>query len=464
MFKRISRKQALAYTWWRLKKFADTRIMILNGAIRTGKTDFGSKGWLDWAIDITTNTIEKMKGWNTFALIAATKQTAYENVILEWITYLEGKGYIQATIRYKLQKYKRSYHINEQMGILTIKTEGVFLRIRYIGANNKKATERIQGMTLRGLFIDEAGLIGLNIIENAIGRCATWRDHRIVMTTNPEGNESHPFYMQYIKGAWHRGILVLSFWLLDNPIFTMEDVEYYRRIFTPSMFMRKIKGLWVRATGAIYKSFSRKKHVVDGLYKQAQGKDYAKLYVGIDYGETAATVFTLEGQRNRNIGLDILTGYYHKNNPYDEKDINDYADDFFKWIVPIYEKFGKIINVKVESATHGKSFYKIIKARAKKLGYNWLRIEMVNKYKKDPQSAGAILERIDTLNMMLGAEFIRIDSEMKHLIAAIQNAVWKKDKEERLDNETSDIDSLDSLEYGFLDLILAIRRRIEYMR
>lgn len=457
MFKKISQKQALAYTWWRLPQYKNKRILVLNGAINTGKTDFGSKGWLDWAIDTAINTEEKNKGWNKFLIISTTKQSAFENVVDELLTYLLHCGYQEVDKKYKL-KSRYCFHHHEQFGVLTIKHDDTYIRIRYIGANNKTAVQRIQGSRLRGSFIDEAGLILINTIENVIGRSDNWNDARIVMTTNPEGNESHQFYETYIKGAGLRNMVVLSFHYLDNPMNTIEKLEYFKLIYTPTMFMRKILGKWVRASGSIYKLFKSKRHVHD--LSQVSWSEYSKLYIGIDYGETAATVFTLIGIRKRNQGIDVLDTYYHKNSEYDEKEINAYGKEFFNWVKGIHERFPHIIQVKVESASHGNSFYKHIRNVANKKGISYLKISLVNKYKKDPTSKTAILERIHTLNIMLGADFIRIDEGCKKLIKAIMNAVWEKD-DVRLDDTTVDIDSLDSLEYAFLDEILNIKKIIE---
>lgn len=458
MFKKISAKQALAYMWHRLPQYKDTQICILNGAINTGKTDFGSKGWLEWAIETAHATEDRRKGWNKFLIVSTTKQSAFENVVDELLIFLRQKGYKEVDKKYKLKK-KYCFHHNEQFGLLVIRHKGTLVRIRYIGANNKTAVQRIQGSRLRGSFIDEAGLILINTIENVIGRSDNWDDSRIVMTTNPEGNESHPFYETYVKGAALRGMLVLSFHYLDNPVNTVEKLEKFKLIYTPTMFLRKILGKWVRATGSIYKLFSRERHANYDLSK-VSWSEYRKLYIGIDYGERAATVFTLIGMRKLNKGMDVLDTFYHKNSETDEKEINAYAVEFFKWVNEIHKRFPQVINVKVESASHGGSFFKHIRNVAKSRGISWLKISLVNKYKKDPTSKGAILERIDTLNIMIGAGYIRIDKRNKKLITAIMNCVWEKD-DIRLDDETVDIDSLDSLEYAFLDEILSIKKVIE---
>ena len=466
MFTKIGKKQALSYMWWRIPKYEKFRIFVAHGAIRTGKTIFTSWGFFDW-VEQTISTTPKEKytqGWNKFNVIAATKFTAEDNVIDPIMKYAEEKkGYQIVNTRLKITNYTNAQFLDKSSGVVTFKKDKLYFSIKYVGANNKNSVRSIQGGTRRGTFIDESALIDINFIEQAIGRNITFPDYRIFMTCNPEGDDSHNFYQTYIKGGFFKEILVLQFELLDNPLFTQEDVDRMARIFTPVMYERKVLGKWVRDSGAIYKKFSEERHV-DSFYDTIKPSEYADYRIGIDYGEVDATVFTLIGVKKGMSGIDVLSTYYHKNSDTSERDINDYADDFFLWAKPHYDKFQQRINVYVESASNGVTFYKVLKKRAMELRINFLNFKLVNKSKKLHTSKSALKERIDTLNVMLGADYIRIESHAKELILAIKKAVWRDDSEERLDDNTVDIDSLDSLEYAFVGLIPKIIERIEFLR
>jgi len=466
MFLNISQKQALAYAWWRVPKFKHNNMFVAHGAIRTGKTVFASYGFFDWAEHtvLSTPATRYTQGWNKFNVIGATKYTTEDNVIDPIISYAkEKRGYKQVNYRARLTKYNKSIYNDRMSGVLLFKNGTHYFMFKYVGVNNKRSVISIQGATRRGTFIDEAALINVALIEQAIGRNITFPDHKIFMTCNPEGDESHDFYRQYVKGGANKGILVLQFELLDNPLFATSDVDRMRRIFTPVMYERKVLGKWVRDSGAIYKAFNVERHV-DKFYDTMMHRDYAEIRIGIDYGERDATVFTLIGVKRNFMGIDVLSTYYHKNSDTSEKDINIYADDFFTWAQPHFEKLKKTMLVFVESASNGVTFYKVLKKRAVELRVNWFSFKLVNKSKRLHTSTSAIKERIDAMNIMLGADFIRIDASCKELVLAVKKSVWRDDREERLDDKTVDIDSLDSLEYAFVGLIPKIIERIEFLR
>lgn len=466
MFLKISPKQALAYSWWRIPKYSDLKMFVGHGAIRTGKTIFTVWGFFDWAelTVIDTPKTRYTQGWNKFNVIAATRFTAEDNVVDPMIDYaIDKKDYVKVAYRNQMPRYKRALYKDGSNGVVTFKNGKKYFSFKYVGVNNKRSMISIQGGTRRGTFIDEAALIEISLIEQAIGRNITFADHKIFMTCNPEGDDSHDFYQTYIKSGWDKGILVVQYELLDNPLFAQTDVDRMSRIFTPVMYERKVLGKWVRDSGAIYKKFNETAHV-DAFYDTARPSDYAELKVGIDYGEVDATVFTLIGIRKQFQGIDVLSAYYHKNSDTSEKDINDYADDFFIWAQQHHNKFQRRIDVYVESASNGVTFYKVLKKRAVEFGVNYLSFKLVNKSRKLHTSKSAIKERIDTLNIMLGAEFIRIERSAKELVLAIRKAVWKDKTEERLDDHSVDIDSLDSLEYAFVGMIPKIIQRIEFLR
>ena len=466
MYNKISPKQAFAYSWWRLPEFSKYKIFVGHGAIRTGKTVFTSCGFFDWAEQVCLNTPKESRpqGWNKFNVIGATKYTIKDNAIDPIIDYaLNKRGYIKVSYGNHMQRYKRSLFINDMNGTVTFKTDRTYFSFKYFGMNNKRSVLTFQGGTRRGTLIDESALMEVEMIEKAIGRNITFADHKIFMTCNPEGDDSHEFYRQYVRGGKYKGILVVQFTLLDNPIFTQGDVDRFYKLFTPVMFKRRVQGLWVRDSGAIYKKFDERVHV-DNFYESVNDMTYAELTVGVDYGEVDATVFTLTGFKKGMSGVDVISTYYHKNSDESEKDINEYVDDFFEWITKHYSKFRKRITIYVESASNGVTFYKVLKKRAMQLGIRWLIFRLVNKSKRLHTSKSAIKERIDVYNVMLGADFIRIERQCKNLVLATKKSVWKDDEEERLDDKTVDIDSLDSFEYSFVNRIPDIIKRIEFTR
>jgi PBSX family phage terminase large subunit len=474
MFHKLSDKQVFGYIWWRLPQFKHIKRVVYNGAIRTLKTDGGSRSFKEWAFEIIQGyEHNRQKGYDSFLIVGTTRENIKENSVDVIMQDMEQDGFYRCEKYSELAKGKYRFYINETIGKLYIKYGNHIIKFRYLGADNKGAIRRIQGKTIHGAFIDEAALIPLSIIQTIEQRCASFKDdYKIFMTTNPEGGDEHEFYQLYIKGAWHKRTLVISYTLLDNPQFTQEDVNYYEMIYTRDMFLRKILGKWVRAIGAIYKKFTEEEHVskiwkkivsVDKYERARILSQYSRLRVGVDYGETAATVYTLIGVKNQYRGISVFKEWYHKDSDRLDLDINDKVDAFMKWCKEIYDITKKIIFAEIESATHGKSFYKIVKRRIIAQQIGWLKVSSVNKRQRDTQEKTAIEERIVTLNILLGANAIDIDEGCRYLISAIKNAIRDKNGQ-RLDNESVNVDSLDSLEYAILPDLRNLRKRIEYMR
>lgn len=440
MYKEFSNKQVLTYMWWRLPQFKKFKRFICNGAIRTGKTDLAlSRSFIDWAFDVVDKSELKIKGWNRFFVTGYTKTNVEETVIDPLIDYVSKKGYyVHAN---KTSGYVYIKRIKDDLSQMVI--------IRYFGMDNKVAFKRAQGLTYRGGAIDEAGLIAIKSIETLEGRCITFKDYKIFMTTNPEGDTSHPFYGQFIKSGFAKGTLVITFELLDNPIFTQEDEDYYRKVFTPTMFLRKVKGQWVRAEGAIYKKF-KKRHIVD-LQTNLDLNEYVRFNIGVDYGERDATVYTIVGIRKGLRGLDVIDTWYHKNSDYDDKAIDDYENEFVKWVTMWHNKIGRFFQTYTEI-----NLYRLLKKDNRLNG-----ITQINKAIKRPEyeTKKAIKERIAMTNLMFGADMLRIDKRCKELITALNNTPYN-DKEERLDNETTNVDSLDSMEYGSIPEYKMLRNKI----
>lgn len=410
---------------YRIKK----HLIVAHGAIRSGKTLFLAYGF---AILINLLAVSNpVKGQNRFGLVGQANVTeTQENVAKSVIQMLKLLG----------------WRVKNRNSTYLCKKGKLNVRIDCYSMNNKVSYKRLQGGTFRAIFLDEAPLMDLDAIQTAIGRCVDFHDYKVVMTGNPEGTEQHPFYVQYISkdSESAKKVFKMHFKLTDNPNNGEEKISFYKALFTDSMFKRKILGLWVASTGAIYKRFTSE-HIKGRAYNC---QEYA---IGVDYGEmdgTSATLIGFDGYKH----IHAYDQYYHRNES-DEKDINDYAADVFKFIQRSYALTGKVITVYVDSANL--SFFKLLKAKEDKTC-------IIKKAKKQAQSTkykSAIQERIDFLNMCINANMFTISSNCKELIQEITNATYD-DKGNRLDNATYRVDGLDSLEYAFLYNLNGMRKFI----
>ena len=63
----------------------------------------------------------------------------------------------------------------------------------------------IQGITLAGVFFDEAALQPRSFVEQAIARTLTFSNAKLWFNCNPEGPD-HWFYKEWIAKAAERGV------------------------------------------------------------------------------------------------------------------------------------------------------------------------------------------------------------------------------------------------------------------
>lgn len=247
MYKELSEKQLLLYLWRDMPDLEHCETFIGTGAIRTGKTEILSKAFRKDSMKIVYNTPYEYqtKGYNLFTIVSVSKSLALLNIIEPMINDLTRKGYkeIEKTRPFYRASKNVFVHTTSPMGMLQIKdNEGNITRLLYVGADNKRALNRVTGLTMRGWFLDEAPLLGgteednITFIERMYERTASFRvipNNKMlqVMTTNPQTDDEGLFYSTYIKGGWEKRIAVVSLHLLDNPIFTEDDVEYYRTLY-----------------------------------------------------------------------------------------------------------------------------------------------------------------------------------------------------------------------------------------
>jgi len=425
VYKEIGKKQAQIYGDIINPNNFNVEVHVYSGAIRTGKTEFATYGFFDWCVDQVKNDIEKAYGYNSFLLSSKTDKLVEENLVSRIIYWGNLHGFIYSNKKHYFTMSKGDV----QLKFFTF----VFL--------NKASISAVTGMTARGGFVDEASFAGNDFLETFIGRFATFKARnksKVILTTNPEGGKGHWFYKNYVK---NKDLIVREFELLDNPLFSKSDVDYYKSIMDKATYQKKILGQWVQSEGAIYKRFD-----VDIHTKQVSNDDIKLLVIGVDYGETDGTAFVLTAIKNNFLGVKVLKEYHHKNGETIDhdgveriKDINDYTLDFVNTTKDWYNLYNKRMLVQVDSAN--KSFYQLLKKAQIKYNLNFLVITMVNKR--------TILERIDTTNLMIGSNAIEIDSSCVNLIDGLENAQWKEEGI-RLDNGTSNIDILDAFEYSFV--------------
>lgn len=414
----LSTKQKQVLTWWREgSAFADYNGIIADGAIRSGKTVSMGFSFVDWAMST-------FNGCN-FAICGKTIASLRRNVLKTLMRQLRSRGY----------KVKERRADN----MMVVSKDDISNDFYLFGGKDEGSQDLIQGITLAGVFLDEVALMPESFVNQATARCSV-DGSKFWFNCNPEG-PYHWFYRQWILKCRKRKLVYLHFTMEDNLTLTGEIKKRYALQYVGVFFQRFIKGLWVTAEGAIYTPWNddQKRFI-----KQVDRKDLARALIGWDFGGNGSAsagvcIGVLKGYK----GVAILREYYHKGIITPEKQ----EAAFVEFARSCKEDYGAV-EVRCDSAEQ--TLIAGFKAAALKAG---LLVDIRNAIK------GEIINRIRFTLRCMGRGAFFVDPGCKHVQEALSDAVYDSrhvTEDVRLDNGTTNIDSLDAMEYAFEPVMKAI--------
>ncbi len=388
--------------------------IICDGAIRSGKTAFMMIAFVDDAM--------RRYDRQRFAICGKTVGSAVQNIITPYL------GLVWAQERYRLT-WRRS---DKMLIVSDGARENVF---EIFGGRDESSFALIQGRTLAGVLLDEVVLMPRSFVEQALARCSV-AGSRFWFNCNP-GNPGHWFYQEWIEKAAQMNALHVHFELEDNPSLTPETLERYHRIYTGVFYKRYIKGLWVSADGAVYQQFADDP---EAFVLDSTAPPISQAVIGVDFGGTgSAHSFTLTGFTPGYRQVVVLDEYYHDNRKHGvltPAQLDAAFVDFVKRAQMKYRVAEAYCDSAEQTLIHG-----LIAA------VTAARVPIVIRNARK----GPINDRIAFYNSLMAQERFKIMRHCRATIDALSNAVYdsKRPTEDiRLDDGTTNIDSLDSLEYS----------------
>lgn len=312
------------------------------------------------------------------------------------------------------------------------KKEGrLFGRKIYLeGASNAQAESKIRGMTLNGAYCDELSLFPEDFFAMLLSRLSVSRA-KLIATTNPD-NPGHWLKRNYLDND-ALDLLDLKFTLDDNPFLPVEYVRALKTEYTGVFYDRFILGNWTAAEGRIYEDFSQKCVISPQELRQRLSESpLTTSVIGVDYGgNKSASAFVHTGFDAGFSNVYVLAEHYDKRNVSAESLISAFAD----FVTQERERFPTLEMACCDSAEQLliKSFRSAVS------------LEVRNAMKKP------VSTRINMVNRLISAGRLHISSECPHLIEALKTAVWDEKslhKDVRLDDGSTNIDSLDAFEYS----------------
>jgi hypothetical protein len=249
------------------------------------------------------------------------------------------------------------------------------LKIIYlVGYDNKARYKQILGLNVHGFLIEEVHVAGDEFIQESFTRL--YRDNGFMYLTGNAGLPDQIIYKNYLNKArppleyahevpaetWtelnsaehDESFSYYFFRFDDNPMMTQEQIDEMYKIHPIGSFEYNSKIIAIRGytEGLLYAPYIDDiwidEHTVGNRIKLAKIKPHVfqKVFVGIDLGSSAKTVFTIVGITRDYQRAVVLDSYVVEG----DIDYNDIVNQFNEWIMPFYSLLRKIDGIYPDSA------------------------------------------------------------------------------------------------------------------
>ena len=299
-----------------------------------------------------------------------------------------------------------------------------------LGADNANRVDKVRGASIKYCYGDEITTWNPDVFDMLKSRLDKPYS-RFDGTCNPAS--PHHWFKKFLDSD--ADIYQQAYTIDDNPFLDPAFVENLKKEYSGTiLYDRYILGLWVAAEGVIYRLFADApdRFVVDDMPGQA----IRKVVIGVDFGGgTSAHAFCAMGFTTG--GSLVVLDEYHEKAALTPEKLAEAFVDFIKrcqarWLVT---------QVYCDSAEQTLINGLRAAARAALIGVN------IADAAKRP-----INDRIRATCMLMGMGRFFVARNCTHTIDALKTALWDSKhmtEDVRLDNGTTNIDSLDAMEYSF---------------
>lgn len=376
--------------------------------LKVGATGSG-KSWLDYAV-VIPKRLMLMRGQGAAVIVGNTQQTASRN-ILEPMRAIWG---------------------DKLVGTLRSATNDVILfgrRVYVLGANKRTSVSRIQGMTIEYGYGDEMTTWEQGVFEMLKSRLRC--DHSYFDgTANPDA--AHHFIKKFIDSD--ADVYCQTSTIDDNPYLPRSFVANLKKEYAGTVYYKRfILGEWAAAEGACFPLFAAQKErfIID----TPPPIQYAN--IGVDFGGgTSGHAFQCVGFSYRFGELVVLDEYYNT----DALDPATLEAEFVAFVRRCMARY-MIDGIYCDSAEQT-----LINGLRRAAAMAAIPAAIYNAQKKPIQ------DRIRAACKLMGADRFKVLRHCVRTIDAYESAVYDPKAivtDVRLDNGTSNIDTLDATEYAY---------------
>ena len=329
-----------------------------------------------------------------------------------------------------------------------------------LGAEKVSQVAKIQGSSIKYCYGDEVAKWNKEVFQMLKSRL-----DKPYSCFDGSCNPEHPtHWLKEFQDNDELDIYLQRYTIFDNPFLPVEFVEQLCKEYEGTIYYdRLILGLWKRAEGAIYKRFADnpekfrceilEEPADNSEHKQFRKNDIVSIEIGLDFGgNQSGHAFVARGYTDdfRDV-IGIMSKRVMAKDADEDIDSNMLDQLFCDFVQEVIDRYGVIVKhgdyveyCNIESVYYdnaesvlGNSIRNAVEKR-----FPWIVVRQAKK--------ATILDRIRCTVRLMGAGRFWITEDCKSLQIAFSDAVWNKDvkdKDERLDDGSTDIDSLDAFEY-----------------
>lgn len=329
-----------------------------------------------------------------------------------------------------------------------------------LGAEKVSQVAKIQGASIKYCYGDEVAKWSKEVFQMLKSRL-----DKPYSCFDGSCNPEHPtHWLKEFLDNDELDIYLQRYTIFDNPFLPVEFVEQLCKEYKGTIYYdRLILGLWKRAEGAIYKRFADdpekfrcevlEEPADNSEHKQFKKSDIVSIEIGLDFGgNQSGHAFVARGYTDdfRDV-IGIMSKRVMAKDADEDIDSNMLDQLFCDFVQEVIDRYGVIVKhgdyveyCNIESVYYdnaesvlGNSIRNAVEKR-----FSWIVVRQAKK--------ATILDRIRCTVRLMGAGRFWITEDCKSLQIAFSDAVWNKDvkdKDERLDDGSTDIDSLDAFEY-----------------
>ena len=329
-----------------------------------------------------------------------------------------------------------------------------------LGAEKISQVAKIQGASIKYCYGDEIAKWNKEVfqmLKSRLDKPYSCFDG----SCNPE-NPTH--WLKEFLDNEELDIYLQRYTIFDNPFLPEEFVQQLCKEYEGTIYYdRLILGLWKRADGAIYKRFADNPEAFrcevadeispDQEYKQFRKEDITSIEIGLDFGgNQSGHSFVARGYTDDYRDVIALKSKRIKAKDEEEDiDSNRLNELFCEFIQEVIDEYSVCVrsgdyvqycNVESVFWDNAETVLGNSIRNAVEKEFPWISVR--------PAKKRAINDRIRCTVKLMGAGRFFITKDCESLQTAFSDAVWDKEvigKDERLDDGSTDIDSLDAFEY-----------------